>query len=66
MHIVCWMHGLVVEVHLEFQGLEVQDVCALRYSDEGIERLLWSIWLRDVRQFTQQWGSALLRLLGTR
>jgi len=54
MHVFYWLPGLVIEVHLEFQGLEVQDVRALRYADEEMERLLWSIRLDDLREFTQQ------------
>jgi hypothetical protein len=34
--------------------MEVKDVEALRYTDEGMKRLLWNIWIHDLSEFTQQ------------
>ncbi len=54
LHIFFMLHGLVIEVYFDCTDLEMKDVQALRYSDDAITRLLYSIWLGDLREFTQQ------------
>ena len=53
-HVFYMLYGLVIEVVYDFVDMEVKDVEALRYTDEGIKRLLWNIWIHDLREFTQQ------------
>lgn len=54
LHIFFMLHGLVIEVYFDCMDLEMKDVQALRYSDEGITRLLYNIWLGPLQPFTQQ------------
>lgn len=58
-HVYFLLHDLVVEVYLEFQGLHVQDVRALHYADEQVDRLLWLIWLgdEDLSEFQEDGGA---------
>jgi hypothetical protein len=48
------LHGLVIEVYFDRTVLEMKDAQALRYADEAITRLLYSICLGDLREFTEQ------------
>ena len=53
-HAFYMLYGLVIEVVYDFVDMEVKDVEALRYTDEGMKRLLWNMGIWDLREFTQQ------------